>query len=583
MRVVDTPIAELGFAGVGVGAAMVGLRPVIEFMTWNFAAAGHRPDRQHRRQDALHVGRPDRRARSCSAGPGGAALQLGAQHSQAFESWYAHIPGLKVVTPATPADAKGLLKSAIRDDDPVVFIEGEMLYNTKGEVPEGEHLVPIGKADVKRAGTRRHAHLPLEDGRRGAQGGRAARRAEGIEAEVVDLRTHPAARRRRRSSPRSRKTHRCVVVEEGWPFAGVGAQVVDVIQREAFDELDAPVLRVTGADVPMPYNKHLERAAKVDPAKVGRRGQAGAVPGRDRMATKVVDGGALPHDGRGAPRRVEEERGRRRSPSGDVLAEVETDKAVMELVARAGGHAAQAGGRRRAPRCRSATLVGVIGAAGRDASARRTAAAPATPASGASAGRRRQPPRRPPPPPAVRRRRSPGAVGRRRRGRVKASPLARSIAAERGIDLGSVQGSGPGGPRGACATWRAPRRSARPRRRDRPRSASAGPSARRAVHRRPAHPDPEDDRQAAGAVASARSPPSTSRPRWTWSGRPRRARRSSRQLGDQGKVSLQRHHPQGGGAGARAAPAPATPGGRTTTSATGTRSTSAWRWRSRTA
>ena len=199
-------------------------------------------------------------------GPGGAALQLGAQHSQAFESYYAHIPGLKVVTPATPADAKGLLKSAIRDDNPVVFIEGEMLYNIKGEVPEGEHLVPLGQADVKREGG---DVTIICHSKTVAVALKAAEQlaAEGIDAEVVDLRTiRPLDTETVLTSVA--KTHRCVVVEEGWPFAGVGAQVVDTIQREAFDELDAPVLRVTGADVPMPYNKHLEQAAKVDPAKV---------------------------------------------------------------------------------------------------------------------------------------------------------------------------------------------------------------------------------------------------------------------------------------------------------------------------
>ena len=265
LRVVDTPIAELGFAGIGVGAAMVGLRPVIEFMTWNFALLAIdqvvNSAAKMRYMSGGQVGCP-----IVFRGPGGAALQLAAQHSQSFESWYAHIPGLKVLTPGTPADAKGLLKSAIRDDDPVVFIEGEMLYNVKGEVPDGEHLVPIGKADVKRPGTdvtlvchSKTVTVALKAAEQLA--------AEGVNAEVVDLRTirpmdtetvlHSVAR-----------THRCVVVEEGWAFAGVGAQVVDEVQRHIFDELDAPVLRVTGADVPMPYNKQLERAAKADPAKV---------------------------------------------------------------------------------------------------------------------------------------------------------------------------------------------------------------------------------------------------------------------------------------------------------------------------
>jgi pyruvate dehydrogenase E1 component beta subunit len=265
MRVVDTPITELGFAGVGIGAAMVGLRPVIEFMTWNFALLAIdqlvNNAAKMRYMSNGQVGVP-----AVFRGPGGAALQLAAQHSQAFESFYAHVPGLKVVMPATPADAKGLLKSAIRDDNPVVFIEGEMLYNLKGEVPEGEHVVPLGKADVKRAG--RDVTIVCHS-KTVAVALKAADELadDGVEAEVLDLRTiRPLDTEAVLASVA--RTHRCVVAEEGWPFAGVGAQVVDTIQREAFDELDAPVLRVTGADVPMPYNKQLEKAAKVDPAKV---------------------------------------------------------------------------------------------------------------------------------------------------------------------------------------------------------------------------------------------------------------------------------------------------------------------------
>jgi pyruvate dehydrogenase E1 component beta subunit len=264
-RVVDTPIAELGFAGIGVGAAMVGLRPVIEFMTWNFALLAIdqvvNSAAKMRYMSGGQIGCP-----IVFRGPGGAALQLGAQHSQAFESWYAHIPGLKVVMPGTPADAKGLLKSAIRDDDPVVFIEGEMLYNMKAEVPEQpEFLVPIGKADIKRAGS--DVTLVCHS-KTVAVALKAADQlaAEGINAEVLDLRTiRPLDTDALLASVT--KTNRCVVLEEGWSFAGVGAQVVDVVQREAFDALDAPVLRVTGADVPMPYNRSLEKAAKVDAAR----------------------------------------------------------------------------------------------------------------------------------------------------------------------------------------------------------------------------------------------------------------------------------------------------------------------------
>jgi len=265
MRVVDTPIAELGFAGIGVGAAMVGLRPVIEMMTWNFALLAIdqivNVAAKIRYMSGGTIGCP-----IVIRGPGGAALQLGAQHSQAFESWYAHIPGLKVVMPATPADAKGLLKAAIRDPNPVVFIEGEMLYNIKGEVPEGDYIVPLGKADIKRAG--RDVTIICHS-KTVAPALNAAKLLsdEGIDAEVIDLRTiRPLDEAAILESVT--KTNRCVVAEEGWSFAGVGAQVVDLIQREAFNDLDAPVLRVTQADVPMPYNKHLEKAAKADAGKI---------------------------------------------------------------------------------------------------------------------------------------------------------------------------------------------------------------------------------------------------------------------------------------------------------------------------
>jgi pyruvate dehydrogenase E1 component beta subunit len=264
-RVVDTPIAELGFAGIGVGAAMVGLRPVIEMMTWNFALLAIdqivNAAAKIRYMSAGQFGCP-----IVFRGPGGAALQLGAQHSQAFESWYAHIPGLKVVMPATPADAKGLLKSAIRDDNPVVLIEGEMLYNVKGEVPDEEYLTPIGQADIKRSGT--DATIVCHS-KTVAPALKAAKTLEdeGISCDVIDLRTiRPLDEATILASVA--RTNRLVIAEEGWGFAGVGAQVVDVVQREAFDALDAPIRRVHQAEVPMPYNKHLERAAKADAAKI---------------------------------------------------------------------------------------------------------------------------------------------------------------------------------------------------------------------------------------------------------------------------------------------------------------------------
>jgi pyruvate dehydrogenase E1 component beta subunit len=264
MRIVDTPITELGFAGVGVGAAMVGLRPIVEFMTWNFALLAL-DEVVNAAAKMLYMSGGQYKMPMVFRGPNGAALQLSSQHSQAWESWLAHIPGLKVCTPGTPADAKGLLKSAIRDDNPVVFLEGEMLYNTKGEVPEGEHIVPIGVAELKREGD--HCSV-IAHGKMAVVAMKVADdlAKEGINIDVVDLRTvrpidvDAIARS-------VQKTNRAVVLEEGWEICGVGSQVVDFIQRECFDDLDAPVLRVHQEDVPMPYAKNLERAARPDAGK----------------------------------------------------------------------------------------------------------------------------------------------------------------------------------------------------------------------------------------------------------------------------------------------------------------------------
>jgi len=265
LRVVDTPISELGFAGLGVGAAMVGLRPVVEFMTFNFSILAL-DQVLHSAAKMLYMSGGQINIPMVFRGPTGAALQLAAQHSQAAETWYVHAPGLKLVTPATPADAKGLLKAAIRDDDPVVVMEGELLYNVRGEVPEGEHVVPLGLADLKREGGDvsivthgKMLHLALQ----------AAQRLErdGIEADVLDLRSlRPLDVESILASVR--KTNRVVYVEEGWPYAGIGAQIAATIQEEAFDDLDAPILRVTQADVPMPYAKNLEQLAKPNVQRV---------------------------------------------------------------------------------------------------------------------------------------------------------------------------------------------------------------------------------------------------------------------------------------------------------------------------
>jgi pyruvate dehydrogenase E1 component beta subunit len=264
MRVVDTPITELGFAGVGVGAAMSGLRPVIEFMTWNFALLAI-DQVVNVAAKMLYMSGGQFPMPMVFRGPNGAALQLAAQHSQAFESWLAHIPGLKVVAPGTPYDAKGLLKAAIRDDNPVCFLEGEMLYNTKGEVPDEEYIIPLGKADLKREGD--HASI-ITHGKMVLVAMQAADQLakEGIRCDVVDLRTiRPMDVDAITASVR--KTNRAVVVEEGWEVCGVGAQVVDYVQRHCFDDLDAPILRVHQAEAPMPYTKSLEKAAKPDVAK----------------------------------------------------------------------------------------------------------------------------------------------------------------------------------------------------------------------------------------------------------------------------------------------------------------------------
>ena len=264
MRVVDTPIAELGFTGVGIGAAMVGLRPVVEFMTWNFALLAL-DQVVNSAAKLLYMSGGQFSMPIVFRGPNGAALQLSAQHSQAWESWLAHIPGLKVVTPGTPYDAKGLLKSAIRDDNPVIVLEGEMLYNTKGEVPDGDYTIPIGVAELKREGE--HCSI-ITNGKMVLVALQVADQLakDGIRCDVLDLRTvRPMDVAAIAASVK--KTNRAVVLEEGWEVCGIGAQVVDYVQRECFDWLDAPVVRVHQADTPMPYAKNLERAAKPDAAK----------------------------------------------------------------------------------------------------------------------------------------------------------------------------------------------------------------------------------------------------------------------------------------------------------------------------
>ena len=265
-RVIDTPITELGFAGLGVGAAMAGLRPIIEFMTFNFSILA---------TDQIINSAAKMRYMSGGQfkipivfrGPGGSAYQVSSQHSQALESWYAYFPGLKVVMPSTPADAKGLLKSSIRDDNPVIFIEQERMYGMKGEVPEDEDFtIPLGVGEVKREGTdatiiARSLMVPT------ALQAAAQLEKEGISCEVIDPRTiRPLDINLIVESVK--KTNRAVVAEESHPFASLGAEISAEIAEHAFDYLDAPVKRVSGADVPMPYAKNLEQLAIPDVAQI---------------------------------------------------------------------------------------------------------------------------------------------------------------------------------------------------------------------------------------------------------------------------------------------------------------------------
>ena len=256
-RVIDAPITESGFTGIAIGAAMVGLRPIVEYMTWNFSAVAfdqilnNAAKVRQMSGGQLHVPLVLR-------GPNGSAKQVGSQHSHSMEHFFAQIPGLKVVAPSTCEDAKGLMKTAIRDDDPVLYMESETLYNLKGMVPvDPEFTVPFGKARIAREGTdvtiiswSRIVHVALEAAK--------TLEAKGISAEVIDVRSlRPLDEETLVESVR--KTHRAVVAYEGWPYGGVGAEIVDRIQRLAFDDLDAPVLRVTTRDVPMPYNAKLEQ------------------------------------------------------------------------------------------------------------------------------------------------------------------------------------------------------------------------------------------------------------------------------------------------------------------------------------
>jgi pyruvate dehydrogenase E1 component beta subunit len=257
-RVIDTPIAELGFAGIAVGASMNGLRPIVEFMTWNFAIlAADQIINSAAKMLQMSGGQY-----SCPIvfrGGNGTAGQLAATHSQSFESIYAHVPGLKVITPSTPYDAKGLLKAAIRDNDPVVFLESEKMYGDKGMIPDGEYIIPIGVADVKRKGS---DVTLVTFGKiiKVVLSAAELLEKEGISCEIIDLRTirpidYPAV------VESIKKTNRCVVVEESWPLASISSEIAYHVQRYAFDYLDAPVMRVTQSDTPFPFSPSLMEEA----------------------------------------------------------------------------------------------------------------------------------------------------------------------------------------------------------------------------------------------------------------------------------------------------------------------------------
>lgn len=255
-RVIDTPISELGFAAIGIGAAQEDLRPIVEFMTWNFAVLAM--DQVLNTASKIlamsggQIGCP-----IVFRGPNGSAGQLGASHSTAFESFYANIPGLKVISVSNPYDAKGLLKSAIRDPDPVIFMESELMYSDKGEVPEEEYLIPIGKADIKREG-KDVTIVSFNKIMKVALGAAEELAKEGIEAEVIDLRTiRPMDWMTILESVK--KTNRLVVVEEQWPMCSVSSEIAYRIQKEGFDYLDAPVRRVTSVDAPMHYAPNLAK------------------------------------------------------------------------------------------------------------------------------------------------------------------------------------------------------------------------------------------------------------------------------------------------------------------------------------
>ncbi len=264
-RVIDTPITEEGFTGVGIGAALVGLRPIVEWMTFNFSAMAFDQVLDNAAK-MLSMSGGQCRVPIVFRGPNGPAEYLAAQHSQSFQAFYAHIPGLKVVFPSTPYDAKGILKTAIRDDNPVIFMESELMYAFKGEVPEEEYLVPLGQAEIERPGNDLTL-VSFGSSMRLILEAAEALAKEGVAAEAVDLRTiRPLDEETVYTSVK--KTNRCVVVDNAWPFASVGSHVSWLVSKNCFDQLDAPVELVAMEDVPMPYNHTLELAVQPSVEKI---------------------------------------------------------------------------------------------------------------------------------------------------------------------------------------------------------------------------------------------------------------------------------------------------------------------------
>src|SRR5437868_5666475 len=264
-RVIDTPISELGFGGIGVGAAMNGIRPIVEFMTFNFSlVAIDQVINSAAKMMSMSGGQYN--VPIVFRGPTASAGMLSSQHSQAFENWFANCPGLKVIVPSNPYDAKGLLKSAIRDNDPVIFMESEQMYGDKGQVPEGEYLIPIGVADVKRAGTD-VTIVSFGKMMKIALAAADELAKDNINAEVIDLRSvRPIDYATVINSVK--KTNRLVIVDESWPLAAIATEVAFKVQKEAFDYLDAPILRVMGGDVPLPYAPTLIEAFLPIPSRV---------------------------------------------------------------------------------------------------------------------------------------------------------------------------------------------------------------------------------------------------------------------------------------------------------------------------